>query len=62
MGLQYYLHNVALLKGLTLDLGCRDYDSVRPLKDGIVRAEGWSLTSSPSTGCRKCTLAHGRAQ
>jgi 4,5-dihydroxyphthalate decarboxylase len=28
---------------LTLDLGCGDYDIVRPLKDGIVRAEGMKI-------------------
>ena len=28
---------------LTLDLGCGDYDVVRPLKDGAVRAEGMEI-------------------
>ena len=28
---------------LTLDLGCGDYDIVRPLKDGAVRAEGLDI-------------------
>lgn len=28
---------------LTLDLGCGDYDIVRPLKDGAVRAEGMEI-------------------
>jgi 4,5-dihydroxyphthalate decarboxylase len=28
---------------LTLDLGCGDYDIVRPLKDGLVRAEGMEI-------------------
>ena len=28
---------------LTLDLGCGDYDIVRPLKDGVVRAEGLEI-------------------
>lgn len=28
---------------LQLDLGCGDYDIVRPLKDGIVRAEGMEI-------------------
>ena len=28
---------------LTLDLGCGDYDIVRPLKDGAVRAEGLEI-------------------
>ena len=35
---------------LTIDLGCGDYDIVRPLKDGAVRAEGlgtWSY--NPTT-------------
>lgn len=29
---------------LTLDLGCGDYDIVRPLKDGAVRAEGMEIS------------------
>ncbi len=28
---------------LHLDLGCGDYDIVRPLKDGLVRAEGMEI-------------------
>ena len=28
---------------LTIDLGCGDYDIVRPLKDGAVRAEGLEI-------------------
>src|SRR5512135_1108405 len=28
---------------LTLDLGCGDYDIVRPLRDGAVRAEGMEI-------------------
>src|SRR4026209_2588189 len=28
---------------ITLDLGCGDYDIVRPLKDGRVRAEGMEI-------------------
>ncbi len=28
---------------ITLDLGCGDYDIVRPLKDGLVRAEGMEI-------------------
>ena len=31
------------MAALTLDLGCGDYDIVRPLKDGIVRAEGLEI-------------------
>ncbi|HEY7716198.1 MAG TPA: ABC transporter substrate-binding protein [Candidatus Binatia bacterium] len=31
------------MAALTLDLGCGDYDIVRPLKDGAVRAEGMEI-------------------
>ena len=31
------------MAALTLDLGCGDYDIVRPLKDGLVRAEGMEI-------------------
>lgn len=31
------------MAALTLDLGCGDYDIMRPLKDGIVRAEGMKI-------------------
>ena len=31
------------MPSLTLDLGCGDYDIVRPLKDGSVRAEGMEI-------------------
>ncbi len=31
------------MASLTLDLGCGDYDIVRPLKDGAVRAEGLKI-------------------
>jgi len=31
------------MAALTLDLGCGDYDIMRPLKDGIVRVEGMEI-------------------